>query len=57
MRHALLFSLVVTTLTAGCVSTPQSGPSAIAELQSTKGNVTAGTVTFTQRGKIGRAHV
>ena len=50
MRHSLLFSLVLTTLTAGCVSTPQGGPSAIAELQSTKGNVTAGTVTFTQRG-------
>jgi superoxide dismutase, Cu-Zn family len=50
MRHTLLLSLALVALGAGCAATPQRGPSAIAELQPTKGNVTAGTVTFTQRG-------
>ena len=49
MRHSILACLVITAL-AGCASAPPSGPTAIADLQSTKGNVTAGTVTFTQRG-------
>ena len=49
MRDSILISLIVTAL-AGCASAPPGGPSAIAELQSTKGNVTAGTVTFTERG-------
>ena len=50
MRHSLQLSLLLTTLAVGCASTPSSGPSAIAELQPTKGYVTAGTVRFTQRG-------
>jgi Cu-Zn family superoxide dismutase len=49
MRHLLLVSLCAAVLGA-CASAPASGPSAVAELQSTKGNVTAGNVTFTQRG-------
>jgi len=35
---------------AACASMPGAGPSAVAKLEPTKGNATAGTVTFTQRG-------
>jgi Cu-Zn family superoxide dismutase len=36
---------------AGCASTPPPGASAVAELAPTRGNVTAGKVSFVQRGK------
>ena len=42
--------LALTAGLAGCASAPSSGPTAIAELVPTRGNVTAGKVTFVQRG-------
>ena len=35
---------------AGCAGMPGSGPSATASLEATKGNTTAGTVNFVQKG-------
>jgi len=35
---------------AGCAGMPVSGPSATASLEATKGNTTAGTVNFVQKG-------
>ncbi len=43
--------LILTAALAGCASSPGGGgPSAVAELAPTRGNVTAGNVTFVQRG-------
>ena len=50
MRLPLLPCIVLTALAAGCASTAPGRPSAIAEMQPTKGNGTVGTVTFVQRG-------
>ena len=49
MRFALA-STTAAGLLAGCAMMEGSGPSARAVLQATKGNTTAGTVTFTQKG-------
>lgn len=48
--QTLVATGVLSLIVAGCASAPSGGPSAKAELQPTKGNVTAGTVTFQQRG-------
>jgi Cu-Zn family superoxide dismutase len=47
---------VVAALVAACGAMPEIGTGnvAVAELQPTKGNNAAGTVTFTQRGKLVR---
>ena len=42
--------VILTAALAGCASSPGGGPSAVAELAPTRGNVTAGNVTFVQRG-------
>ncbi len=42
--------LILTVALAGCASAPGGGPWAVAELAPTRGNVTAGNVTFVQRG-------
>ncbi len=49
MRFALA-STAAAGLLAGCAMMEGGGPSARAVLQATKGNTTAGTVTFTQKG-------
>lgn len=50
MRNALTIA-VAATLAAGCASLGDpAGPKAVAKLASTKGNATAGTVTFESRG-------
>ena len=49
MRLALA-STTAAGLLAGCAMMEGGGPSARAVLQATKGNTTAGTVTFTQKG-------
>ena len=47
----LLVASIVATLAAGCASMGvSSGPSAVANLEPTKGNSTKGTVSFTQHG-------
>lgn len=43
-------SIAVTILLTSCAQFGASGPIAIAKLEPTKGNTTAGTVTFTQLG-------
>ena len=48
MKRALLLGAMA--LLGACRSMQPAGPSAVAELQPTKGNSTAGTVTFTQAG-------
>lgn len=45
-----LISIVVAGSLAGCASMAPSGPSAVANLQATKGNTASGTVTFMQMG-------
>ena len=42
--------IALTALVAGCASMMASGPSAVATLAPTKGNATAGTVSFVQKG-------
>ena len=42
--------IALTALGAGCASMPATGPAAVATLESTKGNATAGTVIFAQKG-------
>ncbi|HVF63302.1 MAG TPA: superoxide dismutase family protein [Casimicrobiaceae bacterium] len=53
MRHVSIVSLAVVAL-AGCADMPMmaqgSGPNAVARLEPTQGNKTAGTVQFQQRG-------
>lgn len=46
----LSVALALVTGLAGCASAPPSGPSAMADLAPTRGNATAGKVTFVQRG-------
>jgi superoxide dismutase, Cu-Zn family len=45
-----LAAIALLATVAACRSMQPAGPSAVAELQPTKGNSTAGTVTFTQAG-------
>ena len=49
LRFALL-AVAVASL-AGCAAFSSSGPSAVAKLESTRGNATTGMVTFTQTGE------
>lgn len=49
MRY-LLPSLIVSLVVAGCAGHPRGGPSAVADLQPTKGNTVSGVITFAQRG-------
>ena len=46
----MFVALLTSSLLSGCAVTPGGGPSAVAELQPTKGHTTAGTVTFSQWG-------
>jgi superoxide dismutase, Cu-Zn family len=46
----IAFCFAAATLAAGCATMQASGPTAVAKLESTKGNSAAGTVTFTQVG-------
>ncbi len=46
----LLIAAAVAALLAGCASMGAPGPKAQTQLQPTKGNAVAGTVTFEQRG-------
>ena len=48
--RAVLPAVLVVALSA-CQGMRQDGPSAVAQLQPTKGNSTSGTVTFTQSGE------
>jgi len=41
---------VAGVLVAGCAAMAPKGPAAVADLEATKGNATAGSVTFMQRG-------
>lgn len=41
--------LLAAGVLAGCAAVPAGGPSAVADLQPTKGHAASGTVTFTQR--------
>ncbi len=52
MARLVLALFAGSLVVAGCAATSDapSGPSAVARLQSTKGNNASGTVTFTQRG-------
>ena len=49
MKRAMI-AIAVAGAVAGCVGGTQTGPSAVAQLQPTKGNTTSGTTTFTQKG-------
>lgn len=42
--------LLFTSVVVGCAAGPTPGPAAVADLVPTRGNVTAGTVNFVQRG-------
>lgn len=49
--RTLLSTLAAATLVSGCAALGgAAGPAAVANLAATKGNTTAGTVTFEQRG-------
>ncbi len=49
--RTLLATLAAATLASGCAALGgAAGPAAVANLAATKGNTTAGTVTFEQRG-------
>lgn len=50
VRNSRLVLLIAAVSLAGCQSMSAEAPRAIADLQPTKGNQTAGSVTFTQAG-------
>jgi len=51
IRFAFVLSSVTALALAGCAAYT-SGPSATAKLEPTRGNTTAGTVTFVQSGDV-----
>ena len=52
MKNLRFASLAVAVASlAGCAAFSSSGPSAVAKLESTRGNTTTGMVTFTQTGE------
>ncbi len=50
MQYRTSAILITAIALTGCASVPSEGPSAVANLQPTKGNVSNGVVTFTQVG-------
>jgi Cu-Zn family superoxide dismutase len=50
IRLATFMSVAAAALVGACASTTPSGPRATATLEPTRGNATAGTVTFQQQG-------
>lgn len=54
LRTALAAAAVASI--AGCAAFSSSGPSAVAKLESTRGNTTTGTATFVQTGDVVKVH-
>ena len=55
--HTTLALLAMTTGLAGCAGLMHRGPMAMAKLEPTRGNATAGTAVFHQRGERVMVHV
>jgi Cu-Zn family superoxide dismutase len=53
-RFATLTALAAAAFISACASTAPSGPKATATLEPTRGNTTAGTVSFQQQGDVVR---
>ena len=51
-RFGIALTALAALTLAGCAAYSSSGPSATAKLEPTRGNTTAGTVTFVQSGNV-----